>query len=150
TPSGAAGAAAWMAAQLVAVEHLPSTQPKRAQSAGALHVLPLAQPAHAPPQSTSVSEPFRTPSVQVSVHLPPAHTPDAQSPGAAPAFRSAHLGHAPPQSTSASLPCLTPSLQLASTHPSALHTPEPQSLPSLQLRLPPHLPQVGPPQSTSV
>src|SRR4051812_8667208 len=73
------------------------------QSAFAGHARPKPQGAeHAPPQSTSASPPFFTPSVHVGVaQPPPAHTPLAQSAGIAQCFPSAQAGHAPPpQSTS--------------------------------------------------
>src|SRR6476469_3784351 len=58
----------------------------------------------APPQSTSVSAPFFTPSVFVGAwHTLSVHTPLAQSAAAAHFFESSHfLQVAPPQSTSVS------------------------------------------------
>jgi hypothetical protein len=66
-----------------------------------------------PPQSTSVSVPFFTKSVQSGAwHTLFVHTPLAQSDGAEHAFDVSHFGHAvPPQSTSVSLPFFTPSVQ---------------------------------------
>ena len=66
---------------------------------------------------------------------------------------AAHLPHvAPPQSTSVSLPFFTPSEQLAPWHVSGVpeHTPLWQSEPALHVLPAAHLPQLAPPQSTSV
>jgi hypothetical protein len=66
----------------------------------------------APPQSTSVSVPLRTPSAQVGVWQTfPEQTPPAQSDATAQPAPSVHVGHIPPpQSTSVSGPFSTPSL----------------------------------------
>ena len=56
---------------------------------------------HAPPQSTSVSVPFFTASVQSGAEhffVALLHTPLVQSAAAAQVFVSAHLGHEPPLS----------------------------------------------------
>jgi hypothetical protein len=88
-----------------------------AQSSATRHVLPSAQSAQlAPPQSVSVSVPFRLPSLQLaSWHVPfKQFTPATQSavpPQLWPAKQRA-LPQAAPQSTSPSSPFLTPSLQL--------------------------------------
>jgi hypothetical protein len=64
-----------------------------------------------PPQSTSVSAPFRTPSAQ-EMQTPPLQSALAQSALVAQAFPSAHLVvHDPPQSTSVSSPSFFPSSQ---------------------------------------
>ena len=67
-----------------------------------------------PPQSTSVSVPFLTPSVQVgAAHLPLEQTPLVQSLGTLHFLVSAHLGQvAPPQSTSVSAPFCLLSVQV--------------------------------------
>ncbi len=79
------------------------------QSRARLHIRKSSQrgqPAESgPPQSTSVSEPFMTPSVQVGAwHSPPVQLPDVQSLPTAhisvTAQRSVQV--APPQSTSVS------------------------------------------------
>jgi len=85
-------------------------------------VLPCASQV-APPQSTSVSSPFLTPSVHVGAwQVVPAsvvlalQTPSTQSPATRQLLVSAHLPQvAPPQSTSVSSPSLTPSVQCAET-----------------------------------
>ena len=73
------------------------------------------QPGHPPPQSVSVSAPFRTKSVHVAVWQVVLHTLLWQSPGAphtCPApQRAAHA--APPQSTPVSSWLDTPSVQVA-------------------------------------
>ena len=108
-----------------------------------------------PPQSTSVSVPFFTLSLQGALGTmqvlfwhwakPPTST---QSVAAVQALPMAHLGQlAPPQSTSLSLPFLSPSLQVAAT---TAHTPPTQpalrqSVLPLQVLPLAHLPQVPPP-----
>jgi len=81
----------------------------------------VGEAAHEPPQSTAVSVPFFTVSVQLGVaHRPPAQTPLAQLPPAAVPVPHilpfAQDGQAPPQSTSVSLPFFTRSVQLAGWH----------------------------------
>jgi hypothetical protein len=91
-----------------------------AQSAAALQPRPVAHfVLHEPPQSTSLSVPFLTPSLHESatqrcdVVL---QTPLVQSPPAEHPPPVAHLvAHVPPQSTSVSLPSLTPSWQALAT-----------------------------------
>jgi hypothetical protein len=85
------------------------------QSAAAEQLWPLAHAPHVdPPQSTAVSLPFRTPSLQVGARqMPPTHTALWQS---APEPQPSPAGHAaqlcPPQSTSVSAPFFAPSAQL--------------------------------------
>jgi hypothetical protein len=95
--------------------HGPFEQsPSAAQTFPGGHVLP-----QLPPQSTSVSPAFFTPSEQVAdLHVfalrnpPPEQTPLAQSPLPPHFFVSPHLPHVPPpQSTSVSAPFFAPSVQ---------------------------------------
>jgi hypothetical protein len=94
------------------------------QSDDAAHPAPVPQvfacPSHvAPPQSTSVSVPFCTPSEHVAAwHVFPAlQILLVQSPPTLHFLVSPHGEHdAPPQSTSVSSPSITPSLQCAETH----------------------------------
>jgi hypothetical protein len=66
-----------------------------------------------PPQSTSVSAPFLTLSVQLGAwHVPPAHEPLAQSVPSVHVAPTAQGEQPGPQSTSASLPFLTLSTQV--------------------------------------
>jgi hypothetical protein len=70
----------------------------------------------APPQSTALSPPFFTASLQLAAwHLPPLHTALEQSLAAVQERFAAQRTHAvaPPQSTSVSPPFLTASLQVA-------------------------------------
>jgi hypothetical protein len=100
--------------------------------------LPTAQFAvQVPPQSTSVSFPFLTPSVQEAVtHLPPEHLPlpgNTQSVFALQFLPTAQVGpQLPPQSTSVSVPFRRPSPHAAATHAPALHT-FGQAVPSSQV-----------------
>jgi hypothetical protein len=104
-----------------------------------------------PPQSTLVSIPFFTPSLQLgALHTLIAHTALAQSADVTQALPSAQgFAHAVPQSTSGSAPFLTPSLHVGTWHRPPLQTPLVQSVP-----MPQALPSVHglhePPQSTSV
>ena len=87
-----------------------------------------------PPQSTSVSPPLRTRSVQLDEHTPDAHAPLWQSVGAPHEAPSAQRGQArvPPQSTSVSPPLRTPSKQVGVMHRRELHTELSQSLRAMQ------------------
>src|SRR5438477_10207870 len=87
------------------------------QSETPAHVLKSTQRGQdvVPPQSTSDSPWFFTPSVQLgATHLPNVHTPDAQS---APILQTPPSGQraqsTPPQSTSVSKPFCTLSVQFA-------------------------------------
>jgi hypothetical protein len=82
----------------------------------------LAQPrpgahfaAHVPPQSTSVSAAFWTPSEQVggAQWAVWSHTRETQSSSASQLAWSPHGAHEPPQSTSVSSPSTLPSPQVA-------------------------------------
>jgi hypothetical protein len=112
---------------------------------------------HAPqavlPQSTSVSVPFRTASVQlVAEQVRPVHTPLAQSLATTQAAVSLHgSGQPPPQSTSVSLPFVTRSEQVASWQAPPAHTLARQSCPLTQPSPVAHaLHPEAPPQSMSV
>jgi hypothetical protein len=109
TPSPQAGA--WQ---------MPPVHTPLAQSAAPPHTLPSAHlfaGAQEPPQSTSVSVPFFTVSLQAGTwQMPPVQTPLAQSPAPPQTLPSAHLfagAQEPPQSTSVSVPFFTVSLQPA-------------------------------------
>src|SRR3954470_11600026 len=71
-------------------------------------------PGQTAPQSTSLSVPFFTPSVQLGAwHTLPVHTPLEQSLPMVQARPVAHLvTHEPPQSTSVSVPFFAPSVQV--------------------------------------
>jgi hypothetical protein len=153
----------------------PVAQTPDEQSPSEAQDLAAAQRSHVrPPQSTSVSSPFLTPSSHVGASQMPSveQTPESQSASptlpspAGHAFPGAHAGHtlpdaaAPPQSASVSPPFLTPSSQVgAAHHPSAPHTPEAQSAANAHVEPPSqrsHLaksgtkaPSAAPPQSTS-
>jgi hypothetical protein len=120
------------------------------QSPPTLQDFPTLQSAQAPPQSTSVSEPFATPSLQVGAwHRPLRHTPLWQSPLPKQLALLAHLPHVPPQSTSVSVPFFTPSLHVPALHELATQTLLMQSLPATHA-LPVAQRAHDPPQSTSV
>lgn len=149
----------------------PSSQVATAQARFAAHTRvvqspPVPQPrptaqrcegAHAPPQSTSVSEPFRAPSLQDATWHTPAgpapHTAFAQSPPERQPLPFAQRGQPtpPPQSVSDSSPFLIPSLQLGFWHSPPMQFPPPQSMVTTQVRPGPQRghPEVAPPQSTS-
>jgi hypothetical protein len=92
-----------------------------------VHALPVAQGGQVPPpQSTSVSAPFFTPSVQLgAAHVPLVQvSPPAQSLAMVHALPVAQGGQVPPpQSTSVSAPSFTPSVQLAAAHTPWAQTP---------------------------
>jgi hypothetical protein len=116
-------------------------------------VLPSAQRrvgAQEPPQSTSVSLPFFTPSVHAAAaQTPPEQLPLVQSLLPLQAWPVPHLEQLPPQSTSLSFWFITLSLQLAAWHVT-LQTPLVQSLPASQSSPLSHLAHDPPPQSMSV
>lgn len=128
------------------------------QSLPAVQSLPTAHlfvPAQAPPQSTSVSVWFLTPSLQVAARQVPAvQTPLEQSPFVAQILVSAQSlpgTQPPPQSVSVSVPFLTESLQVGALQVVA-QTPLVQSVAALQVTPSAHL-RAGaqiPPQSTPV
>jgi hypothetical protein len=85
------------------------------QSGPLLQTLPDAHLAQVEPQSTSVSVPFFTPSLQLgTAHLPALHTPLWQSAAPEHCRFVAHFGQLDPQSTSVSVWFLTPSPQVGS------------------------------------
>jgi hypothetical protein len=78
-----------------------------------MHIRPPEHgPQRSPPQSTSVSVPFRTPS-EHDTHVPLSQRPDRQSPGTVHVLPSSQPGHSPPQSTPTSPPSIVPFVQLA-------------------------------------
>lgn len=107
---------------------------------------------YASPQSTSLSNLFFTPSVQVgALQVPPVHTPDWQSVAVLHAW-PVPQGQPPPQSTDVSSPFFTPSSHRGTAHFPAVHTPDSQSATVLQekpllhcIQSPPQLPQLWPP-----
>jgi hypothetical protein len=106
-----------------------------------------------PPQSTSVSLPFCTPSPQLGVaQTPPLHTPLAQSvPNVQlPAVPQRWQLVAPPQSTSLSPPFFTTSEQLGTRQMLPTQTLLEQSVGVEQILPSAHFPQVPPPQSVSL
>ncbi|MES1171648.1 MAG: hypothetical protein ABUL77_00290 [Bacteroidota bacterium] len=140
------------AAQVPFTPHTPLTQ-----SAAIAQAWPSAQRrvgAHVPPQSTAVSVPFLTVSMQVGTAQAPAvQTPLWQLVPLAPHMRPlAQDGQDPPQSTSVSVPLRVVSVQAAAAHLPVRHTPlvqspiTPQAWPSAQRRVGAHIP----PQSTAV
>src|SRR5262245_50526546 len=104
-----------------------------------------------PPQSTSVSLPFRTASEQVGAwQIEAAHTPLTQSPltpQPSPARQVAP--QLPPQSMSLSFWSCVPSEHVAAQWPT-WHRPPWQSALTEQILLKPHCGQDPPPQSVSV
>jgi hypothetical protein len=105
-----------------------------------------------PPQSTSVSLPFFTTSVQsgaLQVLVAPSQMPLAQSVATAQVARAVHFAQLPPQSTSVSLPFLTASAHPAPTQVLPEQTFVVQSAAPTQAFPSAQGPQL-PPQSTSV
>jgi hypothetical protein len=107
---------------------------------------------HGPPQSTSVSEPFFTPSVHVAAEQVPAaeQRNETQSPSHRHAASVPHPSQEPPQSWSLSVPFFDWSRQDGSVQRPALQIPERQSDPSEQMAFVEHGPHTTPPQSMSV
>ena len=106
-----------------------------------------------PPQSTSVSVPFLTPSLQVAIaHRPFEQTPLEQSLLAVHTLLALHRLQLvwPPQSTSLSPPFLTLSLQAGAAQIPPVQTPLCQSPPITQFSPVSHFDAQLPPQSTSV
>jgi hypothetical protein len=123
------------------------------QSPFAAQVFPAAHGGQRPPQSTSVSEPFVTRSVQLEGwQVEAEQTPLWQSPPPVQAFPSGQRGQTPPpQSTAVSAPFFTPSAQLATWQVPEEQTPLGQSLPpthSTQAPAPSHI--VPPPMAQAV
>src|SRR5688572_10727603 len=111
---------------------------------------PATQAGQVPPQSTSVSEPFNTPSLhRVSRQMPPAQNPVVQSRGTRHAPGGGQGAHVlPPQSTSVSEPFFTASEHVGARQAPALQIKLTQSAFSAQPSPEPHAPH-DPPQSTS-
>jgi hypothetical protein len=124
------------------------------------HFLPVGAATHEPPQSTAVSLPFFTPSLQVgAAHAPPVQTPLVQlAPAPAPLphrLPVAQGGHEPPQSTSVSVLFFTMSAQFAAAHTPFTQTPFTQSAATPHAWPSGHFlfagePAHEPPQSTAV
>jgi hypothetical protein len=91
--------------------------------------LPEPQAGQTPfPQSTSVSVPFLTPSIQEGAwQTLPVQTPLWQSEALPQALLPAHPPHEPPQSTSVSSPFFAPSVHPAATHWPTWHALDRQS-----------------------
>src|SRR5207244_1575965 len=105
-----------------------------------------------PPQSTSVSKPFLTRSVQTGARQVTLQTPLPQSPETTHFFPAVHLGHRPPpQSTSVSEPFCVVSAQVAVVHVLVVgeQNPVTQSAATLQFKPDPHLLGQLTPQSVS-
>jgi hypothetical protein len=148
----------------VASEHVAATQvvplhtplAGSAQSAAFVHFFPGGQPAQVPPpQSISVSVPFRVLSLQPA----PWQTLAVQTPleQSVPVVQPPPLPHfgqeAPPQSVPVSVPFFTVSLHVAATHAPAVHLPLAGSTQSMLPEQPlptAHLVLHVPPQSMSV
>jgi hypothetical protein len=124
-------------------QSVPSRQALLAAQAG--------QPESAPPQSTSVSVPFRTLSVHVrAAQAPPTQTRLAQSPPALHFWAVAQPAQGPPQSTSVSVLFFTASTHDGAAQVPAAHTALVQSAASRQSFPSRHFAQLAPPQSTSL
>jgi hypothetical protein len=107
---------------------------------------------HVLPQSTPVSVPFRTVSVQLGGwHTFPVHTLLTQSLPVLHDLPLPHFTHvAPPQSIADSEPFLTPSVQVGAWQTLPVQTPLTQSPVTLQAPPVLHPLQVPPPQSMAV
>src|SRR5580698_1201999 len=107
-----------------------ASQAWEVQSVSTLQSLLTAQAGQVPPpQSTSVSLLFFTPSEQSGVHVPVAHCAPAQSLSMLHVLVGPHLGQVPPpQSTSVSLPFSTPSEQVAAAQTPVVQTLSTQSV----------------------
>src|SRR5690606_31223084 len=120
------------------------------------HVAPAPQSfagAHEPPQSTSVSSPFFTPSEhEASAQAPPEQLPLAQSASPRQSAPVSQPSQAPPQSTSLSFWFNVPSLQLGGWQRAGVpeHTRLLQSVSLEQSSPSAQATQSGPPQSASV
>jgi hypothetical protein len=121
------------------------------QSAAPLQALPTAHLEQVPPQSTSLSLPFFTPSEHVgAAHRLFRQRPLTQSESPTHALPTGQRGHAlPPQSTPDSFPFFTVSVQVGTAHAPELQTPLAQSVASSHVFPDAHGWHV-PPQSTSL
>jgi hypothetical protein len=122
------------------------------QSDATRQLLPGVQPAQVPPQSTSVSLPFWTRSLQPGwVQTPDEQNVVTQSAPVRHVCPSAQTAHVPPpQSTSVSAPFSTLSLHVEAWHTLAVQTPLVQSPPTSQAAPGRQSGQDVPPQSTSL
>jgi hypothetical protein len=128
----------------------PLLQMPLRQSLSVEQPCPSKQDEQDPPQSTSVSSPFLTPSLQTGTEqAPPSQTPLTQSVFDLQVLPFGHLSQEPPQSTSVSVPFWTPSTQLGTVHVPPPQTPLTQSVALPHDFSSGHLGQ-DPPQSTSV
>jgi hypothetical protein len=89
---------------------VPVEQNPVAQSVATEQFEPRPHAGQGPPQSTSVSAPFATPSVQLGATQTRLQTPLAQSPANRHALSTSHFGQEPPQSVSVSSPFFKPSV----------------------------------------
>src|SRR5690606_8521683 len=136
----------------------PSSHSAAASSGGALQspsstqALPTSHPSQGPPQSTSISPPFFTRSVQLaSAQVPLLQIVLAQSAPFAHFFPASQGAHsAPPQSTSVSVPLRTSSTQEADWQPPPVQLSLTQSPSARQSRPRAQGGQSIPPQSMSV
>jgi hypothetical protein len=127
-------------------------QTELAQSAGTVQLWPGVQRLQdvAPPQSTPLSLPFRTPSVHVGAWQITLQDSVAQSEPRMQRLPSGQPGQEPPQSISVSEPFNVPSPQDGVTHMLLMQTPLEQSAPAAQPLPTAQLVQEPPPQSVSV
>lgn len=93
--------------------------------------------AQLPPQSTSVSSPFFTLSVQAdALHTSSPHTPLRQSAAVAQPWPSGHKPHEPPQSLPVSSPSFSPESHVDATHwPASSHVPPSHGVSALRTDL---------------
>ena len=132
--------------------HVASTQPPTAQSRLRVQAAPSGQGAHeGPPQSTSLSRPFASWSVQLAAaHAPPVQTPLSQSVPITQRWPSAQASQPPPQSTSVSAPDTFASRQLPGAQARFTQSTLWQSSCVTQVRPISQAAQAGPPQSTAL
>ena len=135
----------------VAAMHVLLVQTRLSQSWLTAHDMRLLHAVQTPPpQSTSVSFPFDTPSLHDgATHTRPRQAMLVQSLAFAHFLPSPHAIHTPPQSTSVSCPFARPSLHVGAAHVLFEQTWLAQSLLLLQVTPLPHLGH-GPPQSSPV
>ena len=125
---------------------------RETQSSATRHIRPTSHEGDdEPPQSTSVSSPFRTRSARGAAHSPPSHTRLAQSRPVRHPLPSPHEGACvPPQSTADSSPFMTPSSGRGARHRPSTQTRSAQSRRVAHARPSPQRGPTMPPQSTSV
>lgn len=118
----------WAGAQTPGSEGRARWQTPLRQSAWASQPRPSWQPGHPPPQSTEVSAPFRTVSVQEgAAQTPPSQTPLTQSSARVQPSASGQGAHGPPQSIPVSASPGRPSPQAAGRQRPSWQNPERQS-----------------------